>query len=125
MKAKELAEKLLLKPELDVRMHFNIRNKRTDEVELYESDDVHIGYTDDAIIHTEIVVDDCDSVMPTETKEQIARNAANTFCRCFKCDGIIRETNCKCDKEKLTTCLQWYYGYRIAMLALSDERIGK
>jgi len=121
MKAKELAEKLLYKPDSDVRLHFNIRNKKTDGVELYESDDVHIGYTDDTIIHTEIMVDDCE----IETKEQIARNAASTFCRCFKCNGIIRETNCKCDKEKLTTCLQWYYGYRIAMLALGDERISK
>ena len=58
-----------------------------------------------------------------ETKEQIARNAANNWCRCFKCDKIIRDTNSPCDKEKLLTCHQWYDGYRTALLALGDERI--
>ena len=58
-----------------------------------------------------------------ETKEQIARNAANSWCRCFKCDKIIRDTNSPCDKEKLLTCHQWYDGYRTALLALGDERI--
>lgn len=58
-----------------------------------------------------------------ETKEHIARNAANTWCRCFKCDKIIRGTNSPCDKEKLLTCHQWYDGYRTALLALGDERI--
>ncbi len=58
-----------------------------------------------------------------ETKEQIARTAANTWCRCFKCDKIIRGSGYTCEKEKLQTCLQWYDAYRAALLALSDERI--
>lgn len=57
------------------------------------------------------------------TKEKIARNAASEWCRCFKCDEIIRENHCQCDKETLTTCLQWYHGYRAALLALSDDRV--
>lgn len=56
-------------------------------------------------------------------KEEIARGAANNWCRCFKCDKIIRDTNSHCDKEKLLTCHQWYDGYRTALLALGDERI--
>jgi hypothetical protein len=56
-------------------------------------------------------------------KEEIARSAANNWCRCFKCDKIIRDTNSPCDKEKLLTCHQWYDGYRTALLALGDERI--
>ena len=44
--------------------------------------------------------------MTQELKEKIARNAASGWCRCFKCDGIIRENRGKCDKETLTTCLQ-------------------
>jgi hypothetical protein len=58
-----------------------------------------------------------------ETKEHIARSAANNWCRCFKCDEIVRDTNSPCDKEKLLTCHQWYDGYRTALLALGDERI--
>ena len=44
--------------------------------------------------------------MTQDLKEKIARNAASGWCRCFKCDGIIRENRGKCDKETLTTCLQ-------------------
>lgn len=61
--------------------------------------------------------------MTQELKEKIARNAASGWCRCFKCDGIIRENRGKCDKETLTTCLQWYHGYRTALLELDDDRI--
>ncbi len=54
------------------------------------------------------------------TKEDIAKNAASTWCRCFKCDGVIREGHCKCDKKTLTTCLQWYHGtgYQITSYGL-------
>ena len=58
-----------------------------------------------------------------ELKEAIARNAASGWCRCYKCDGIINATHTQCDKETLTTCMQWYHGYRTALLALGDERI--
>ena len=61
--------------------------------------------------------------MKQELKEEIARNAASEWCRCFKCDGINRENHCKCDKEKFITCLQWFHGYRTALLALDDERV--
>ena len=57
MKAKELAKKLLLKPDSDVKLNVNIRNNKTDEVELYESEDISVGYLgDDAIIRTEILI---------------------------------------------------------------------
>lgn len=56
MKAKELAKKLMLKPDSDVKLNVNIRNNKTDEVELYESEDISVGYLgDDAIIRTEIL----------------------------------------------------------------------
>lgn len=58
-----------------------------------------------------------------ELKEKIARNAASTWCRCFKCDKIIRDTNAKCNKYKLITCHQWYDCYRTALLALDDSRV--
>ena len=61
--------------------------------------------------------------MIKEEKEKIARNAANIWCRCFKCDGIIRNTHDKCDKEKLLTCHKWYDGYRTALIALEEINI--
>ena len=54
------------------------------------------------------------------SKDDIARNAASGWCRCFKCDGIVNQTHEKCDKAKLMTCLQWYHGYRTALLALGE-----
>ena len=57
MKAKELAKKLMLKPDSDVKLNVNISNNKTDEVELYESEDISVGYLgDDAIIRTEILI---------------------------------------------------------------------
>ena len=53
-------------------------------------------------------------------KEKIAKSAANTWCRCFKCDGVINSTHEKCEKDKLLTCHKWYDGYRTALLAISD-----
>ena len=53
-------------------------------------------------------------------KEKIAKNAASTWCRCFKCDGVINSTHEKCEKDKLLTCHKWYDGYRTALLAISD-----
>ena len=58
--------------------------------------------------------------MNKEQKKKIAISAANQWCRCFKCDGIIRDTHDKCDKEKLLTCHQWYHGYRTALLAIEE-----
>ena len=53
-------------------------------------------------------------------KEKIAKSAASTWCRCFKCDGIVNSTHEKCEKDKLLTCHKWYDGYRTALLAISD-----
>ena len=60
--------------------------------------------------------------MEQELKEKVARNAASGWCRCFKCDGIVRDTNTNCDKDRLFTCNQWYNGYRTALLALDDYK---
>ena len=58
MKAIELAKKLLLHQTKDVNIHFNIRDTKTDAVELYESDDIQVGCMglNDIIIRTEILV---------------------------------------------------------------------
>lgn len=58
MKAGELAKKLLLKPDNEVKLYFNIRNNKTDEVELYEIQDICVGYLgdNDTIIRSEIIV---------------------------------------------------------------------
>ena len=53
-------------------------------------------------------------------KEKIARSAASTWCRCFKCDGIVNSTHQKCEQDKLLTCHKWYDGYRTALLAIND-----
>lgn len=64
------------------------------------------------------------------TNEEIARNAASQWCRCYKCDGIARNlisenepaVKFKCEKDKLQTCQKWYDGYRTALMALSTEK---
>lgn len=56
-------------------------------------------------------------------KEKIAVNAANVWCRCFKCDGRVNATGCACEKDKRLTCHKWYDGYRTALLALEDDRV--
>lgn len=63
--------------------------------------------------------------MTQELKEKIAKDAASERCRCF-CDKTVRdiyEYPYPCEKEKLKTCLQWYHGYRTALLALGDDRL--
>lgn len=59
----------------------------------------------------------------SRTKEDIARNAASVWCRCFKCDQIIRDTQTRCNKDNLIVCRAWYDGYRTALLALGDEDV--
>ena len=61
--------------------------------------------------------------MNKELKEKIAINAANEWCRCFKCDGRVNATGCACEKDNLLTCRNWYNGYRTALLALEDDRV--
>lgn len=58
--------------------------------------------------------------MNKELKEKIAVNAANEWCRCFKCDGRVNATGYACEKDKRLTCHKWYDGYRTALLAISD-----
>jgi DNA repair ATPase RecN len=61
--------------------------------------------------------------MDKELKDNIARNAASQWCRCFKCDGVVNATHENCDKNNLMTCLKLYDGYRTALLALGDDRV--
>ncbi len=61
--------------------------------------------------------------MNKELKEKIAVNAANEWCRCFKCDGRVNATGCACEKDKRLTCHKWYDGYRTALLALEDDKV--
>lgn len=56
----------------------------------------------------------------TRTMDEIARNAASTWCRCFKCDGIINGDSRECDKPHLLTCGQWYDSFRASKLAISE-----
>ena len=57
-----------------------------------------------------------------------ARNAASTWCRCYKCDGIARNIisenepaiRFRCNKDKLETCLKWYDAYRGGLLVLDS-----
>lgn len=61
--------------------------------------------------------------MNKELKEKIAVNAANGWCRCFKCDGRVNATGYACEKDKRLTCHKWYDGYRTTLLALEDDRV--
>ena len=72
--------------------------------------------------HKDIVYKEIKRIDMTLTKDQAARNAASTWCRCYKCDGIINGTGSKCQKEKLITCRKWYDGYRTALLVLTTDR---
>lgn len=58
MKAKELATKLLSYPNKDVKIHFNIHDNKTDEIELYETDNIQVGCIgeDIVIIRSEILL---------------------------------------------------------------------
>ena len=55
--------------------------------------------------------------------EQIARGAANDWCRCFKCDKKLRDCNNTDCMKPNATCNQWYHAYRGALLALEDKRV--
>ena len=60
--------------------------------------------------------------MNKELQEQIARGAATTWCRCHKCNKILRDSNnLECRKPN-STCNQWYHAYRGALLAFGDQR---
>lgn len=55
---------------------------------------------------------------PKEFCDEDAKEAANIWCRCFKCDGIVNETGLKCDKTRLLTCPKWYDSYKASLIAL-------
>ena len=63
------------------------------------------------------------------TDQEKAIAAANTWCRCYKCDGVARNlvsenmpaVTFKCEKDKLRTCNQWYDCFRTALIALNWE----
>ena len=55
--------------------------------------------------------------LENDESDNIARNAASLWCRCYKCDGIINETGSKCEKPKCT-CNKWFDAYKGALIAL-------
>lgn len=55
--------------------------------------------------------------IPSIDKDQLARSAASEWCRCFKCDGIVNETQLPCWKPG-ATCLKWYDAYKAVRIAL-------
>lgn len=58
-----------------------------------------------------------------KSNEEIARSAANEWCRCFKCEGIVhdKEPYYKCEKPG-AACWKWYDGYRTALIALDIKK---
>lgn len=55
--------------------------------------------------------------MNKEQKEKLAHSAANDWCNCYKCDGVVNTTGLRCDKP-VAPCMAWYDAYRGAMIAL-------
>ena len=55
--------------------------------------------------------------LENDESDNIARNAASLWCRCYKCDGIINETGGKCEKPKCT-CNKWFDAYKGALIAM-------
>ena len=55
--------------------------------------------------------------MNKELKEKLAHSAANDWCNCYKCDGVVNTTGLRCDKP-VAPCMAWYDAYRGAMIAL-------
>ena len=59
---------------------------------------------------------------PKEFCDEDAKEAANEWCRCFKCDGIVNETGLKCSKTRLLTCPKWYDSYKASSIALETYK---
>lgn len=55
--------------------------------------------------------------MTKEQKEKLAHSAANDWCNCYKCDGVVNTTGLRCDKP-VASCMAWRDAYRGAMIAL-------
>ncbi|MBP5725260.1 MAG: hypothetical protein J6X18_17005 [Bacteroidales bacterium] len=58
--------------------------------------------------------------------EEIAANAASTYCRCSQCKGINPDMGTKCCKERSLTCNRYFIGYETALIALEqmNEELG-
>lgn len=57
-----------------------------------------------------------------KTNEEIAKSAANDWCRCFKCDEMVHDIDpCYMCKKPNKTCQKWYDGYRTALIALEHK----
>ena len=50
--------------------------------------------------------------------EQIAEEAASTYCRCSQCNGINPDMGINCDKKRGYTCNRYFIGYETALIAL-------
>lgn len=60
--------------------------------------------------------------IPSIDKDQLARSAASEWCRCFKCDGIVNETQLPCWKPG-ATCLKWCDAYKAVRIALDKVKV--
>ena len=68
-------------------------------------------------VHEDNIVLDEIYRLENDESDNIARNAASLWCRCYKCDGIINETGSKCEKP-ICTCNKWFDAYKGALIAL-------
>lgn len=68
-------------------------------------------------VHEDNIVLDEIYRLENDESDNIARNAASLWCRCYKCDGIINGTGGKCEKPKCT-CNKWFDAYKGALIAL-------
>ena len=50
--------------------------------------------------------------------EEIAANAASTYCRCSQCNGVNPDMGTNCCKERSLTCNRYFIGYETALIAL-------
>lgn len=66
-------------------------------------------------------------IIEANRNEEIAKAAANEWCRCYKCDGIVRNLisenspyiTFECNKDEYATCLKWRDSYRASLIALN------
>ena len=58
--------------------------------------------------------------------EEIAANAAETYCRCSNCNGVNPDMGTNCCKERSLTCNRYFIGYETALIALEqmNEQLG-
>ena len=58
--------------------------------------------------------------------EKIAHEAASTYCRCSRCNGVNPDMVTNCCKERSLTCNRYFIGYETALIALEEmkEQLG-